>query len=327
MTNGMNGINSVNTLSLPDLYARFEATGLIRRLLELAHDEDMGIPRPSSAPGRDTVRSDGDITSECCIDVARIGEAKVVARAPGMIAGLAALPELMRLFAPSSNVEVHATDGQEAAAMTTLATLRGPLDELLGLERTLLNLLGRLSGIATRTRAFAKAMEPSCRARLYDTRKTTPGLRVLEKYAVRCGGGFCHRIGLFDAVLIKDNHVAGVGVKELPRFIQRAATLARVKGHPSFVEVEVDTLEQYEALLTLPPGVVDIILLDNMSCERMSHAAKRRDELNPSLELEASGGITLETINAISRTGVDRISVGGLTHSATVLDVAMDVDG
>jgi nicotinate-nucleotide pyrophosphorylase (carboxylating) len=216
----------------------------------------------------------------------------------------------MRLFAPSSNVEVHAADGEEAAAMATLATLRGPLDELLGLERTLLNLLGRLSGIATRTRAFTKAMEPSCRARLYDTRKTTPGLRVLEKYAVRCGGGFCHRIGLFDAVLIKDNHVAGVGVKELPRFIQRA-----------------DTLEQYEALLTLPPGVVDIILLDNMSCERMSHAAKRRDEVNPSLELEASGGITLETIHAISRTGVDRISVGGLTHSATVLDVAMDVDG
>ena len=170
-------------------------------------------------------------------------------------------------------------------------------------------------------------MAPGCRARLYDTRKTTPGLRVLEKYAVRCGGGFCHRIGLFDAVLIKDNHIAGVSVTELPRAIQRAATLARVKSHPAFVEVEVDTLEQYEALLTLPPGTVDIILLDNMSCELMSHAAKRRDEVNPGLELEASGGITLETIGPVSRTGVDRISVGGLTHSAVVLDVAMDVEG
>ncbi len=320
-------IDRTNTLSLPELYARFEATGLIRRLLELAHDEDMGVPRPSPAPGRDTVRSDGDITSECCIDVARIGEAKVVARAGGTIAGLAALPELMRLFAPSSSVERSAADGVTVPAMTTLATLRGPLDELLGLERTLLNLLGRLSGIATRTRAFAEAMAPGCRARLYDTRKTTPGLRVLEKYAVRCGGGFCHRIGLFDAVLIKDNHIAGVSVTELPRAIQRAATLARVKSHPAFVEVEVDTLEQYEALLTLPPGTVDIILLDNMSCELMSHAAKRRDEVNPGLELEASGGITLETIGPVSRTGVDRISVGGLTHSAVVLDVAMDVEG
>ncbi|MEI7657213.1 MAG: carboxylating nicotinate-nucleotide diphosphorylase [Phycisphaerae bacterium] len=320
-------IDSTNTLSLSDLYARFDMTGLIRRLLELAHDEDMGIPRPSSAPGRDTVRSDGDITSECCIDVARIGEAKVVARGAGRIAGLAALPELMRLFAPSSTATTHASDGEDVAPLTTLATLRGPLDELLGLERTLLNLLGRLSGIATRTRTFARAMEPGGRARLYDTRKTTPGLRVLEKYAVRCGGGFCHRIGLFDAVLIKDNHIAGVDVKDLPRFIQRAATLARVKGHPAFIEVEVDTLDQFEALLTLPPGTVDIILLDNMSCERMTHAARRRDEVNPALELEASGGITLETIKAISRTGVDRISVGGLTHSAVVLDVAMDVDG
>jgi nicotinate-nucleotide pyrophosphorylase (carboxylating) len=319
-------IDPINTRSLPDLFAHFESTGLIRRLLELARDEDLGPGSEETARGL-SHRGSGDLTSDCCIDPARIAAAKVVARAGGTIAGLAALPQLLSIFAPSCSGTIRYSDGTTVDAMTTVATLSGPLDEMLGLERTLLNLLGRLSGIATRTRQFAAAIAPGSRARLYDTRKTTPGLRVLEKYAVRCGGGFCHRIGLFDAVLIKDNHIAGVSVGTLAAAIQSAAAKARALGTPSFIQVEVDTLDQFEALLTLPAGTIDIVLLDNMTCEQMSHAAARRDAASPGLELEASGGVSLSTIGDISRTGVDRISVGGLTHSAVVLDVALDVEG
>jgi nicotinate-nucleotide pyrophosphorylase (carboxylating) len=299
----------------------------VRRLLDLAHDEDLGVPDPAAAApaGNGVTRHVGDITTDCCVPPSRMARVAVVARVAGVISGLAALPELLRLFAPSCSAKTRCEDGAHVAAMTTVAIVEGPLDEILGLERTLLNLLGRLSGIATRTRQFALAIAPGSRARLYDTRKTTPGLRVLEKYAVRCGGGFCHRIGLHDAVLIKDNHISGVPASELAHVIARAAAAARIRGTPSFIEVEVDTLEQYESLLTLPKGTIDIVLLDNMPCELMSHAAARRDAVNPALELEASGGVNLSTIAEISRTGVDRISVGGLTHSATVLDVAMDV--
>jgi nicotinate-nucleotide pyrophosphorylase (carboxylating) len=162
---------------------------------------------------------------------------------------------------------------------------------------------------------------------LYDTRKTTPGLRVLEKYAVRCGGGFCHRIGLFDAVLIKDNHLAGVSIAELPTFVARAAE--RAKGiaprNTSFVECEVDSLEQLSALLTLPTGTLDIVLLDNMSVGQLKKACAMRDRANPKLELEASGGVNLKSIPAIASTGVDRISVGALTHSAVQLDIGLDI--
>lgn len=320
-------IDHINTLPLPALFERFNATGLVRRLLELAHDEDLGMPdAAATAPaGNGVTRHVGDITTDCCIPPSRMARGAVVARGQGVIAGLAALPELMPLFAPSCTVKKCVDDGTAVAAMTTVAVVEGPLDEILGLERTLLNLLGRLSGIATRTRQFAMAIAPGSRARLYDTRKTTPGLRVLEKYAVRCGGGFCHRIGLFDAVLIKDNHISGVAASDLARVVATAAAAARIRGTPSFIEVEVDTLEQFESLLTLPAGTIDIVLLDNMSCGLMSHAAARRDAANPALELEASGGVNLSTIADISRTGVDRISVGGLTHSAVVLDVALDV--
>lgn len=319
-------VDPINTRSLPDLFAHFEATGLIGRLLELARDEDLG-PQPDEHAKGLAHRGSGDLTSDCCIEPSRMGTAKVVARAGGTIAGLATLPRLMRLFAPSCTAKSLVTDGTTVDPMTTLAIVEGPLDETLGLERTLLNLLGRLSGIATRTRTFAAAIPAGSRARLYDTRKTTPGLRLLEKYAVRCGGGYCHRIGLHDAVLIKDNHISGLTPAQLPGAIAAAAARARRQSTPTFIEVEVDTLEQFEALLTLPASTIDIVLLDNMSCDQMQHAAARRDAISPRLELEASGGITLATIGTIAQTGVDRISVGGLTHSAVVLDVAMDVDG
>jgi nicotinate-nucleotide pyrophosphorylase (carboxylating) len=163
------------------------------------------------------------------------------------------------------------------------------------------------------------------RARLYDTRKTTPGLRVLEKYAVRCGGGMCHRIGLFDAVLIKDNHIVGVGLDRLAAVVAEASRRARDEREVSFVEVEVESLAQLERVLGLGPGIVDIVLLDNMGLDDLRRAVAMRDASASKPALEASGGVRLDTVRAIAETGVERISAGTLTHGATWLDVAMDM--
>jgi nicotinate-nucleotide pyrophosphorylase (carboxylating) len=320
----------LNALPLPELYRELAATGLVRRLIELAHDEDLGA---EDAPWSGRARPDvarawgGDITTAACVDPARTAKATLGLRTPGVIAGLACVPDLLEVFAPGCRFTPSLRDGDRAEAGTMLGVLEGPLDEVLGVERTLLNLVSRLSGVATRTATFRAAMGDG-RARLYDTRKTTPGMRVLEKYAVRCGGGRCHRIGLFDAVLIKDNHIAGVGPGELGPFVKAAAERARSlpgRRPPAFVEVEVDTLGQLRELLALPAGVVDIVLLDNMKPAQLREAAALRDQHNPALELEASGGVTLDTIGEVARTGVDRISVGGLTHSAVSLDIGLDI--
>lgn len=312
------------TESLHEFYASLRATGLPRRLFEIAHEEDLGPATTDPRGGPD--RAIGDITSSCCIDPRKIARASLIARRAGVISGLAATDDLLDLFAPSVRAQCHMDDGTIAATDACVMTLNGPLDEILGLERTLLNLVGRLSGIATRTKTFVDALPNGCRAKIYDTRKTTPGLRVLEKYAVRCGGGQSHRIGLFDAVLIKDNHIAGVPLDALAHTIRVAAARARAShSRPSFIEVEVDTLEQFEQLLTLERGVIDIVLLDNMGPDMLRRAVSMRDATNPSLELESSGGVSLETLPALAATGVDRISIGGLTHSAVVLDVALDV--
>ncbi|MCC6952072.1 MAG: carboxylating nicotinate-nucleotide diphosphorylase [Phycisphaerales bacterium] len=294
------------------LWERLASGGLIHRLIDLAHDEDLG--------------AGGDVTSAACLSPATPGRARIIARAPGVISGLAALPIIMPRFAPGSTFTVHCQDGTNVRARTDLATLTGPLTELLAAERTILNLLGRLSGVATLTATHVAALPPGCRARVYDTRKTTPGLRVLEKYAVRCGGGLSHRLGLHDAVLIKDNHIASVPCAQLARFVADAAARARANSRIDFVQVEADTLDQFESLLSLPRGTIDIVLLDNMTTHQLRHACTRRDQVNPGLELEASGGVTLSTLPAIASTGVDRISIGALTHHAVSLDVAMDVD-
>lgn len=324
-------VTDTNALSLPALFEHLARTGLIRRLLELAADEDLGQLHERDARGSHAstpTAYGGDLTSEVCIDPASRATARVVARKPGTIAGLAALPMLLDIFTTDVRASGDIADGSEVSHGQTLATLSGPLDELLTLERSLLNLVGRLSGVATQTKRYASAIPRDSRAKLYDTRKTTPGLRVLEKYAVRCGGGRSHRMGLFDAVLIKDNHIAGLSPAELPGYVSSASHRARelAKGTLQFVMCEVDTLEQLDTLLTLPPGSLDIVLLDNMSVEQLCEAAKRRDARAPKLELEASGGVTLDTIAAIATTGVDRISVGALTHSAVQLDVALDID-
>lgn len=302
----------LNALPLPALFAELARGGAIRRLLELARDEDLGAA--------------GDVTTAAWSPPHHRIRANIVARREGVIAGLAAAPILLSLFAPHTTLDAHCADGERATPRQSLATLDGPASEVLALERTHLNLLGRLSGIATLTAQYVRAIDRDHHARLFDTRKTTPGLRALEKYAVRCGGGFCHRLGLHDALLIKDNHIAGVSVAELPEFVERAAAAARAAGPLLFVEVEADTLEQVSALLTLPAGVIDIILLDNMTPDQLREAAARRDRANPAIELEASGGVSLGAIAAIAATGIDRVSVGALTHQAVSRDFALDAE-
>lgn len=292
-----------------------------RRLAEIARDEDLG---KDGKPG--------DVTSRVTADSRRRARAVIRAREPGVVAGLACIPFLARAF--SKTVEFHPAkgvfDGSAFKRGQALGTLDGPAGELLALERTLLNLLSRLSGVATVTRAYDRAMraDGSVRAKLLDTRKTTPGLRVLEKYAVRCGGGFCHRIGLYDAVLIKDNHIAGVPLKKLTEWTEHAASRAsKLKPRPRFFEIEVDSLAQLEQVLFARLGsrpAADIILLDNMTPKTLTMAVRWRDELAPQIALEASGGINLRTISDIARTGVDRISVGALTHSAPIIDLGLD---
>lgn len=253
------------------------------------------------------------------------GRAAVVARDAGVVAGLSAA----RLAVEEMDVSVDwrqlAMDGQAVAAGERLAEMCGPVREMLTAERLLLNLIGRMSGIATLTRQFVQAVQGTS-AGIYDTRKTTPGWRRLEKYAVRCGGGRNHRTGLFDAVLIKDNHLAllqlrpSEAVRRAREFLHAAlADPQRVEA--MVIEVEVDTLEQLDDALTAGP---DIILLDNMSTGQLREAVARRDASDPEIELEASGGVNLDSVRSIAETGVDRISVGALTHSAVSLDIALD---
>ncbi|EKX48710.1 hypothetical protein GUITHDRAFT_151665, partial [Guillardia theta CCMP2712] len=199
----MSAGNSLNDLPLPELYAHLSRSGLITRLLELARDEDLGF---DGKPG--------DLTCQVTLEESHAMETKVMSRAELVTAGLAVLPEAAKIFAPNVTVEPKVQDGQKVPKGTALAVLRGPSHQMLRLERVALNMIGRLSGIATKTNQFHQEMikmaGQDCRAKLLDTRKTTPGLRVLEKYAVRCGGGYCHRMGLHEAVLIKDNHIAGL---------------------------------------------------------------------------------------------------------------------
>jgi nicotinate-nucleotide pyrophosphorylase (carboxylating) len=310
----------LNAMALPELFDELARTGLVKRLVELMRDEDLGAGDDAcDITALASERAFGDAGKELTVEVR--------ARESGVLAGVAALPMLLEAFAPDAESEVRLADGVEAEAGATVARLSGRATELHALERPMLNLLGRLSGVSTRTRAFVDAVERSSTGRVVqvlDTRKTTPGLRVLEKYAVRCGGGVSHRIGLHDAVLVKDNHIAGVRRSELGEHVRELARAAREERAVRFVEVEVDTLEQFEAILRMGERVVDIVLLDNMSPEELTKAVERRDAIAPGLLLESSGGVTLETIGAIARTGVDRISVGSLTHGATWLDLGVD---
>lgn len=320
-------MKDLNSLTLAELYATLSRTGLVRRLIELARDEDLAI---GGGFGGDWGTLAGDVTSTACPLDGRERTALLRSRAPGVVSGIAAVPDVLGVMAPQCRFAPMKRDGADIGAGETIGEIAGPIRQILAAERTLLNLVGRMSGISTRTRRFLSAMGGdfgAVQTRLFDTRKTTPGLRVLEKYAVRCGGGNCHRMGLFDAVLIKDNHIAHLKPEELPAFVRAAAEAARRQGagRLAFVEVEVDSLTQLDALMTLEEGVVDIVLLDNMGPEGLSQAVSIRNRRGVKPELEASGGVTLETIAQIAASGVDRISVGSLTHGAVSLDVGLDV--
>jgi nicotinate-nucleotide pyrophosphorylase (carboxylating) len=300
-----------NSLDLPSLWAHLSGDGRARRLLELARDEDL---------------SDGrDLTATVMHSASRTADAALRAREQGVVSGLATLPLLAEVFETSLTITPVARDGDRASAGDTLAEIRGDLAELVTLERTMLNLLGKMCGVATMTARFVEHVRGT-RASILDTRKTTPGLRAFEKYAVRCGGGRSHRLGLSDAVLIKDNHLAHLDTGALRDVIANAAQEAKERHDALFVEVEVDTMDQFAELLRVPEGLVDIALLDNMSLDQLRKGVALRDAERPGLLLEASGGVGLETVRGIAETGVDRISVGGLTRSAVALDLGLDID-
>ncbi|WP_298371723.1 carboxylating nicotinate-nucleotide diphosphorylase [Azospirillum sp.] len=255
----------------------------------------------------------GDITTDSIIPADAVATARIAARKDGRVAGLDAALIAFRLLDPGVAVEIAVADGGDVRPGGIIATLSGSARALLTAERTALNVMGRLSGIATATRALVREVDGT-KARIVCTRKTTPGLRVLEKHAVKLGGGFNHRFGLDDAVLIKDNHIAVAGGVRPAVERVRAAI-----GHMVKVEVEVDTLDQLDELLGLP---VDVVLLDNMDPDTLRRAVRMIDGR---LLAEASGNVTLATVRAIAETGVDMISCGWLTHSAPNLDLGLDM--
>ncbi|MDX2257349.1 MAG: carboxylating nicotinate-nucleotide diphosphorylase [Hyphomicrobiaceae bacterium] len=257
----------------------------------------------------------GDLTTNATIPPDARSSVVIVARHAGVVSGLDLATAAFRALDPAIALERAVADGDHVDTGVVLARIEGATRAILTGERVALNFLGRLSGIATLTRAYVDAVAGT-RAAIADTRKTTPGLRAFEKYAVRCGGGVNHRFGLFDAILIKDNHIAAAGS------LTAAVTAARAHaGHLVKVEVEVDTLDQLEAALRLP---VDVVLLDNMAPSMLREAVAMA---GGRVLLEASGGVSLATVRAIAETGVDLISVGALTHSAPVLDLGLDYVG
>jgi nicotinate-nucleotide pyrophosphorylase (carboxylating) len=270
-----------------------------------------------------------DLTTVALIDGAVRGECLLVARETGVICGLPAVHAIFREMEVSAVCSARVEDAAVVQSGTVVAQLAGSARDLLTAERLVLNLVGRLSGVATVTRQYVECIAGTS-ARLYDTRKTTPGWRRLEKYAVRCGGAMNHRTGLFDGLLIKDNHLALIAAAAhgglspadaVARARQRLAQILPDRADSIILEIEVDSLDQLRQVL---PQCPDIVLLDNMPVERLREAVALRDEFGATTQLEASGGVNLHTVREIALTGVDRISVGALTHAAPSLDVALD---
>jgi nicotinate-nucleotide pyrophosphorylase (carboxylating) len=272
------------------------------RLLDLALAEDIG---------------GGDVTSTLTVPVERYARGTIQAKAPGVISGLDVAAEVFRHVDSATSFTPLVRDGDMVTAMTPIATIEGSARSVLAAERVALNLLQRLSGVATVTASYVAAVQGT-KARIVDTRKTTPGLRSLEKAAVRHGGGHNHRFGLTDGVLIKDNHLAAIGGENR---VACAVSLARQGApHTLRIEIEVTTLEELSQALEAD---ADVVLLDNMDVSTLKKAVALSDGR---ALLEASGGVTLETVAAIAATGVDLISVGALTHSAPALDISLDLD-
>jgi nicotinate-nucleotide pyrophosphorylase (carboxylating) len=287
----------------------FISSARLAELIRIAKEEDLG--------------PDGlDVTSELFVSSDIQGEASVVARQHGRLAGVALLAAVAQAYDQTIHVDIKTPDGARVEPAQVVAVMSGPMRSILAAERVALNLISHLSGVATLTSLYVQEVSGT-QARVYDTRKTLPGLRGLQKYAVACGGGATHRMGLYDAVLLKDNHLAHVGSAGLGAAVTDAVKRSRAAyPHIKFVMVEVDTLDQLDAVLTTG---VDIVLLDNMTMDQLKQAVNMRDAEESGVELEASGGVTLKTIGEIAKSGVDRISVGALTHSAPALDMGLDI--
>ena len=279
-----------------------QITSSIRDIVERALVEDLGH---------------GDVTTDALIPPDARGQASVVVKADGVVAGLEVALDVFRQVDPSTQSRIRMADGAPVSPGAVVADLEGSVAGILKAERVALNFLQRLSGIATATNAYVKAVQGT-KARIIDTRKTVPGLRQLEKYAVRVGGGHNHRYNLADGILIKDNHIAALRARELG--LAEIVELARERSpHTLRVEIEVETVE--EAIEAIEGGA-DVVLLDNMSPEEM----RRVVEISGGRALlEASGGVTLDTVRAVAETGVDLISVGALTHSVRALDISLDM--
>jgi nicotinate-nucleotide pyrophosphorylase (carboxylating) len=297
---------------------KFPASDEIKELIQLAKREDLG--------------DEGDVTSRLLIDDDEIGVGTLVQREVGIVCGLPIVEVICRAYDERLRVEqipgfhMEIIEGRFSDARSTpLVRVRGPMRSLLVAERVLLNFLQHLSGVATQTQRFVRRVAGTD-AKIYDTRKTLPGMRALDKYAVRCGGGLNHRAGLYDGILIKDNHIADVSPRELAAFLTAAVARSRAEKPQRWIEVEVDSLEQMREVLKVEG--IDLILLDNMDCPKMVAAVEMRDKAGRkgTVALEASGGVTLETVRAIALTGVERIAVGMITHSAPALDIGLDVE-
>jgi nicotinate-nucleotide pyrophosphorylase (carboxylating) len=289
----------------------------VKEIIQLAKREDLG---------------GDDVTSRLLIAEDRIGVGTLMQKDVGIACGLPIVEMICRAYDERLRVEqipgfhMEIIEGRFSDAQTTpLLRIRGPLRSLLAAERVILNFLQHMSGVATQTHRFVRRVSGTG-AKIYDTRKTIPGLRLLDKYAVLCGGGHNLRIGLFDGLLVKDNHLASVPIKELAAFLSQTIAASRAEQPNRSVEVEVDTLDQLREVLKVDG--VQVVLLDNMDCPKMEQAVELRNKSGKkgSVQLEASGGVTLETVRQIAATGVERIAVGAITHSAPSLDIGLEVE-
>ena len=295
----------------------FPADDNLRELIRIARNEDL---------------HDDDVTSRLVVPEGKIGVGTLVQKDVGMVCGLPIVEMVCRAYDERLRVELipgfhmEIIEGRFSDAKTTpLLRLRGPMRSLLSAERVILNFLQRMSGVATQTARFVRRVAGTG-AKIYDTRKTIPGFRMLDKYAVLSGGGHNHRIGLFDGLLVKDNHISSVPGKDLAVYLSSVVAKSRAEDASRIIEIEVDTLDQLKEVLRVDG--IDVILLDNMDCPKMEQAVLLRDKAGKKgkVDLEASGGVTLETARSIAMTGVERVSVGAITHSASALDISLDVE-
>ena len=282
----------------------------VRTLIRMSIEEDLG---------------QGDLTSELFFKDDAVEKAHIVSREEIVVCGMDVVREILLCYDTRLRLKVLVDDGKLAYVGCKIAVIEGPVGSMLSAERVMLNFLQRLSGIATTTRKYVRAITGT-KAKIFDTRKTTPGWRLLEKYAVRCGGGYNHRLGLYDGVLIKDNHLAQLGRNFEVKLKRIVAEARKVKG-VKFVAVEVDHVDHQLNHVLKIPGI-DIVLLDNMGQWQFKHAVDMRNELcgrgKKKPLLEASGSITLSSVSAIAQCGIDRIAVGAITHSARSVDIALD---